>query len=133
VPDDTFGWGIPSVAAILDKYPAETPGFAGDEIGDPFPNPLAGSPKQYFPIHLTRPASIASLNIFSMSGELVFKQDLEKKYLSAPGRYDDRATLEQIGAWWDGKNGQQPVAAGFYYAVLRTGFGRAVRKFAVVR
>lgn len=133
VPDDTFGWGIPSVARILDKYPPVLPGFTGDGIGDPFPNPLAGSPKQYFPIRLTRPASIASLSIFSMAGELVMKKDLDKRYLSAPGRFEERATLERIGAWWEGKNGQKPVASGFYYAVLRTGFGRAVRKFAVVR
>jgi|GEM_PF-346453 len=133
VPDDTFGWGIPSVAAILDKYPPEPSVFTGDEIGDPFPNPLAGSPKQYFPIHLMRPASIAALSIFSMAGELILKKDLNKQYLTAPGRYDDPSELDRIGAWWDGRNGQKPVASGLYYAVLRTGFSRAVRKFAIVR
>ena len=70
-----------------------------------------------------------------MAGELVFKKDLDKrKYLTAPGRYDDRLVLDKIGAWWSGANEQgKPVASGFYYAVLQTTFGRSVRKFAVVR
>jgi hypothetical protein len=79
---------------------------------------------------------LASLSIFSMSGELVLtkKLDENRKYLTAPGRFDDPPTLDKIGAWWEGKNDQgKSVGSGFYYAVLRTGFGRAVRKFAVVR
>jgi hypothetical protein len=139
VPDDTFGWGIPNVARILTKYPPTQKGFIGDEFGDPFPNPLAGSPKQYFPIHLLRPATLATLSIFSMSGEMVLTKKLDqgsRKYLTAPGRYEDRAVLDEIGAWWEGKNKDghgSPVASGFYYAVLQTTFGRSVRKFAVVR
>ncbi len=137
-PDDTFGWGIPNVARILTKYPPTRKGFIGDELGDPFPNPLTGSPKQYFPVHLLRPSPLATLSIFSMSGEMVLTKKLDqgKKYLTAPGRYEDRAVLDEIGAWWEGKNKDSqgsPVASGFYYAVLQTTFGRSVRKFAVVR
>jgi hypothetical protein len=136
-PDDTFGWGIPNVANILAKYPPSQKGFVGDEIGDPYPNPLAHSARQYFPIHLLRPATLATLSIFSMSGEMVLTKKLDqgnKKYLTAPGRYDDRTVLDPVGAWWAGKNSQgNPVASGFYYAVLQTTFGRSVRKFAVVR
>jgi len=135
-PDDTFGWGIPNVAKILTKYPPAQKGFTGDELGDPFPNPLAGSPKQYFPIHLLRPATMATLSIFSLSGEMVLTKKLDpgRKYLTAPGRYDDRAELDQIGSWWEGRNSQgNAVGSGGYYAVLQTTFGRSVRRFAVVR
>jgi hypothetical protein len=138
VPDDTFGWGIPNVAKILAKYPPKSAyRFTGDEIGDPYPNPLAHSARQYFPIHLLRPATLATLSIFSMSGEMVLTKKLDqgsRKYLTAPGRYEDRAVLDQIGAWWEGKNSQDnAVGSGGYYAVLQTTFGRSVRKFAIVR
>jgi hypothetical protein len=137
-PDDTFGWGIPNVANILTKYPPKPFfHFVNDELGDPYPNPLAHSPRQYFPIHLLRPATLATLSIFSMSGEMVLTKKLDQgntKHLTAPGRYEDPAVLYSVGAWWDGKNSQgNAVASGLYYAVLQTTFGRSVRKFAVVR
>jgi hypothetical protein len=54
-----------------------------------------------------------------------------------PGRYGvngDVAVLEQIGAYWDGRNESgKPASAGLYLAVLQTTFGRSTTRFALVR
>ena len=137
----TFGFGVPRVDSAFKLFPPE-PGIVdvpGDEIGAVFPNPFvpASQPRVYFPINLTRPASEARISIFSASGALIDTITLDPTIMSRPGRYGehgDVALLEQIGAYWDGRNAaDRPVAAGLYLAVLQTTFDRSTTKFALVR
>jgi subtilisin family serine protease len=140
-PDDTFGHGVPNVYAILKNNPPTIKTYKNDDLGAIFPNPWAAGERVYFPIILQQPASFASISIFTLGGELVDTISVKsprrpetEKYLSAPGNYTSREQLEEIGAWWDGRNAAgRPVAAGMYYAVLQTGYSRAVRQFAMVR
>jgi hypothetical protein len=140
VKSDTFGFGVPRVDSVFKLFPPESiADVPRDEIGIIFPNPFvpASQPKVYFPINLTRPAPEASISIFSASGALIDTITLNATAMPRPGRYGvggDVATLEQIGAYWDGKNESgKPVAAGLYLAVLQTTFGRSTTKFALVR
>jgi hypothetical protein len=141
---DTFGWGIPNVYTILKANPPEIAPLRQDDLGDPFPNPFSpGRPSDsvYCPILLTQPTSFATLSIFTLAGELVdtitvkgTRKAGSEKFLTAPGRYTDKAYLARIGACWDGRNEQgRPAASGLYYVALQTGNGRAVKKFALVR
>ena len=138
---DTFGFGVPRVDSAFKLFPPDKGivDVPGDEIGVIFPNPFvpASQPKVYFPINLTRPAPEASISIFSASGALIDTITLNATIMPRPGRYGvdgDVAILEQIGAYWDGKNESgKPVAAGLYLAVLQTTFGRSTTKFALVR
>jgi hypothetical protein len=137
----TLGFGVPRVDSVYKLYPPEKDivDVPGDEIGAIFPNPFApaSQPKVYFPINLTRPASEARIGIFSASGMLIDTITLDATVLSRPGRYGEKgdiALLEQIGAFWDGRNeAGKPAAAGLYLAVLQTTFGRSATKFALVR
>ncbi len=137
----TFGYGVPRVDSAYKLFPPEK-GIVDvprDQIGVIFPNPFvpASQPKVYFPINLTRPAPEASISIFSASGALIDTITLDATAMPRPGRYGvdgDVATLEQVGAHWDGKNESgKPVASGLYLAVLQTTFGRSTAKFALVR
>jgi hypothetical protein len=138
---DTFGFGVPRVDSAFKLFPPEKGivDVPSDEIGVIFPNPFvpASHPKVYFPINLTRPAPEASINIFSASGALIDTITLNATLMPRPGRYGvdgDVASLERIGAYWDGKNESgKPVAGGLYLAVLQTTFGRSTTKFALVR
>ena len=97
----------------------------------------ASQPRVYFQLNITRPASEASISIFSVSGALVDTITLDATLMSRPGRYGvngDVELLDQIGAYWDGRNeAGKPAAAGLYVAVLQTTFGRGTAKFALVR
>ena len=141
VKSDTFGFGVPRVDSAFKLFPPE-PGIVdvpGDEIGTIFPNPFmpASQPRVYFQLNITRPASEASISIFSVSGALVDTITLDATLMSRPGRYGvngDVELLDQIGAYWDGRNeAGKPAAAGLYVAVLQTTFGRGTAKFALVR
>jgi len=137
----TFGFGVPRVDSAYKLFPPEKGivDVPGDEIGTIFPNPFvpASQPRVYFQINLTRPASDARISIFSASGALIDTITLDATVMPRPGRYGDNgdvALLEQIGAYWDGRNAADtPVAAGLYLAVLQTTFGRSTTKFALVR
>jgi hypothetical protein len=148
----TFGFGVPRVDSAYRLYPPEKDivDVPGDEIGVVFPNPFipALQSRVYFQINLSRPApfditdptpveSPVVIRIFSASGSLVDTVNLNTQTMGRPGRYGDSgdvALLEQIGAYWDGKNeAGKPVAAGLYLAVLQTTFGRSTTKFALVR
>jgi hypothetical protein len=152
VKSDTFGFGVPRVDSVYKLFPPEKRivSIPGDQIGTVFPNPFlpASQPRVYFPINLARPAPFDSANpvpdespvvisIFSMSGSLVDTINLNTKTMGRPGRYGengDITTLEQLGAFWDGRNDAgKPVASGLYLAVLQTTFGRSTAKFALVR
>jgi len=137
----TFGFGVPRVDSAFKLFPPEDDivDVLGDEIGAIFPNPFvpASQPKVYFPINLTRPASGATILIYSVSGTLIDSVALDAEIMPRPGRYGDNgdvAQLDRIGAFWDGTNeAGKPVSAGLYIAVLQTTFGRHATKFALVR
>jgi hypothetical protein len=142
-PDDTFGFGVPNVATVLERCPPDVERQSGDALGDVYPNPLlAGSGREVlFPIILMQPASLVQLSVFDMAGRLIDTMTLrdprnpaQENYLSAPGRYTDPDYLRRIGAVWDGRNWNgAECAAGLYYAVLQTGTARSVRVFGLVR
>jgi hypothetical protein len=141
VKSDTYGFGVPRVDSAFKLFPPEKGivDIPRDGIGVIFPNPFvpASQARVYFPINLTRPAPEASIRIFSASGALIDTIPLNANVMPRPGRYGvdgDVAILEQIGAYWDGKNESgRPVASGLYLAVLQTTFGRSTIKFTVVR
>ncbi|MEO0108687.1 MAG: S8 family serine peptidase, partial [candidate division WOR-3 bacterium] len=72
-PDDTFGWGIPNVSAILRKHPPTIHLYVQDGLDAPFPNPYVAGTNHlvYFPIVLVQKASYARLRIYTLDGELV--------------------------------------------------------------
>jgi hypothetical protein len=146
----TFGLGVPRIDSLYRLYPpaAGVPAVTGDQIGLVFPNPfiIGRHEKVYFQLNMAQPApevagpdstSPAAISIFTASGRLVRRLPLNTAPLGRPGRYGesgDIATLEQIGACWDGTNAAgTPAAAGVYNAVLQTTFGRHVTRFALVR
>jgi hypothetical protein len=140
VKSDTFGFGVPRVDSAYKLFPPDSiTDVPGDQIGVIFPNPFipASQPKVYFQLDVTRPASEARISIFSASGALIDTITLDATIMSRPGRYGvngDVALLEQIGAYWDGRNeAGKPVSSGLYIAVLQTTFGRGTAKFALVR
>jgi hypothetical protein len=137
----TFGFGVPRVDSAYKLFPPEKGivDVPGDRIGTIFPNPFipASQPLVHFPVNLTRPAFEARIVIFSASGALIDTIVLNDSVMTRPGRYGDNgdmATIERIGAYWNGLNhAGKPVAAGLYVAVLQTTFGRSATKFALVR
>ena len=140
VKSDTFGFGVPRVDSAYKLFPPDSiTDVPGDQIGVIFPNPFipASQPRVYFQLNVTRPASEARISIFSASGALIDTITLDATIMSRPGRYGvngDVALLEQIGAYWDGRNeAGKPVSSGLYLAVLQTTFGRGAAKFALVR
>lgn len=141
VPNCTLGYGIPRVDSLFKIFPPEkqTSAILRDEIGLVYPNPFipAQHTRVYFGLNLANPTPRASIAIYTASGVLVDTLSLRADLLTRPGRYGDEgdiATLEQLGAWWDGHNVHgRPVAAGLYLAVLRTTFGRSTTRFAIVR
>ncbi|MEO0074167.1 MAG: S8 family serine peptidase, partial [candidate division WOR-3 bacterium] len=141
VPSCTFGYGVPRVDSVFRIFPPDrqAQAIARDEIGLIFPNPFVPQLHQrvYFALSLANPTPRASIAVYTAGGALVDTIPLHGDLLTRPGRYGhqgDIATLEQLGAYWDGRNNHgQPVAAGLYLAVLRTTFGRSTTRFAIVR
>lgn len=134
----SLGYGVPRIDSAFKIYPPEpqVPPIIKDRIGTIFPNPFItqGDNKIYFGINLTRTTPLASISIFTVSGKLVDTILLNTSQLPTPGRYQDRPTLEKVGAFWDGRklNGK-PVGSGLYLAVLKTTFSRDVAKFTLIR
>lgn len=136
VPSCTFGYGVPRIDSAFKRFPPE-PGVKGipkDEIV-PFPNPFyAGTPRMYFKLNLARPTPEAYISIYSSAGTLLDTIPLKAESASRPGRYEDVALLEQVGAYWGGRNASgELVASGLYLAVLHTTHGTTTAKFAIVR
>ncbi|MEO0071655.1 MAG: S8 family serine peptidase [candidate division WOR-3 bacterium] len=134
----SLGYGVPRIDSAFKIYPPEpqVPPIIRDRIGTIFPNPFIAreDSKIYFGINLTRTTPLASISIFTVSGKLVNTIHLDVSQLPTPGRYQGKATLEKIGAFWDGKNSNgKPVGTGLYLAVLKTTFSRDVAKFTLVR
>ena len=133
----TFGFGVPRVDSAFALYPPE-PGIepVPRDQAWAFPNPfvVARDGKVLFGLDITRPASRASISIFTVSGTLVDTIRLDTEMVGRPGRYTDPELLEQVGASWDGTNAAgEPAAAGLYLAVLETTFGEGISRFALVR
>ncbi|MGQ9707634.1 MAG: S8 family serine peptidase [bacterium] len=132
----TLGFGVPRIDSAFKLYPPSTPQIPSDQIALIYPNPLNAltNPGVYFAINLTRKTPDASITIYTISGTMVKAIQLNTDKMPAPGRYKDKPELEQIGAFWDGRNEKgQPVGSGIYIAVLNTTFGKSVAKFALVR
>ncbi len=139
IPNDTFGYGLPNLDSLLKAYPGRRPEYKKDQFGDPYPNPyiISQHTKIYFPLLLMNKPVNPEIRIYSLSGELVKKINLNTNYLPTLGRYgieNDKVQLEKIGAVWDGKNeAGKSVGSGLYFALLKTSWGHDVTKFAIVR
>lgn len=134
----SLGFGVPRIDSAFKIFPPEpqAPPIPKDQFGTIFPNPfiVREGDKIYFGINLTRTTPQASISIFTVSGRLVDTILLDASQLPTPGRYQEKAALKRIGAFWDGKNyNGKPVGSGLYLAVLRTTFGRDVAKFTLIR
>ncbi len=134
----TFGFGVPRIDSAFKLFPPETQSapFYQNQIATIFPNPFITSqhPKVFFGINITRVTPKASIYIYTPDGTLTDIILLDESKMPTPGRYQDKETLEKIGAYWDGKNLKgEPVASGLYLAVLNTTFGSAVAKFTLIR
>ncbi|MEO0092607.1 MAG: S8 family serine peptidase [candidate division WOR-3 bacterium] len=139
ISNDTFGWGIPNIDSLLKAFPPQRPEYKKDRLAEPYPNPyiISQHNKIYFPLLLMNKPINPEIRIYTLSGELVKKLNLNTNHLTAIGRYGvdgDKAELERIGAVWDGKNeAGKFVGSGLYFAILKTSWGHDVTKFAVVR
>ena len=106
-----------ALANPLDATPAAPP--AALAFAPPAPNPAAGAVR--FAFTLPR-ATRASLAIVDAQGRLV-REALDR----------DLGAGAQAAAWDGRDRAGRPVAAGLYFAVLRAGAARAVRRVAIVR
>lgn len=134
IPDSIFGYGIPNIDSLLKVYPSTTPSYEKDEIGDIYPQPfiLGKQGKVYFPILLRNLTHFINLRIYDLRGKLVMEKEIRKKI--PPGRYTAKEDLENYGLFWDGKNKKRkPCPSGLYLILLRSGFGRSVKKFILLR
>jgi hypothetical protein len=125
VPNYVEGYGLLDAYGAMHSEPLEVPAVSGDAILAPYPNPfdLNEHGEIAFPVVLFH-ASFVTLRIYTLSGEKVFEYDAGRLY---PGRGEDHVIH------WDGTNDAgNRVAPGVYLAMLKTGFGSSVRKFAVV-
>lgn len=137
----TFGFGVPRVDSAFRRFPPDegVRPVPDNAIGKIFPNPFlpATHGRVYFPIYLARTTPDARISVFTASGALVDTVILNTGMMTAPGRYGtdgDVETLEQLGAYWDGRTASgKPAAAGLYLAVLNTTFGTHAARFALVR
>lgn len=135
-PNCTLGWGIPNIDSVLKIYPTRIPTFKKNQLADPYPVPYRYNEQQkiYFPIYLIKSPRWAELRIYTLNGELINTLPLDFSLISVPGRYQDVANLERIGATWNGRNLKgNSVGSGLYLVVLETSYGRDIKKFAVIR
>jgi len=97
-----------------------------------YPNPFGTSvrPLTHFVYYLPQ-ASDLSLKIFTLTGDLVFRWDLNK----AEHPTQTSAGLHDGHIYWDGRNGLgRPVMSGVYLAYLSVDGGQvAISKIAVIR
>ncbi|MEO0098470.1 MAG: S8 family serine peptidase [candidate division WOR-3 bacterium] len=134
IPDSIFGYGIPNIDSLLKVYPSTLPSYEKDEIGDIYPQPfiLGKQEKVYFPILLRNLSYFVNIRIYDLRGKLVMEKEIRKKI--PPGRYTGKEELENYGLFWDGKDKKGNFcASGLYLILLRTGFGRSVKKFVLLR
>jgi hypothetical protein len=128
-PNDSMGWGVPSVMAALgylgdwEVFPFEI-----DSILPPCPNPfVVGEHGDIWFRYVLINDATPIFRIYTLSGRLVEEIVGEP---SMPGRYVD---MELSSPWrgvqWD----PQDLASGIYIVHFSTGFGDSVQKFAVVR
>lgn len=138
-PDDTLGWGVPDAyAACLwepieldtsfldpltgEEIPFDT--FTVDRIGLPYPNPFrpGGGRIVKIPIRLTRDTFVRFF-VYTPSGKRIYEENVGRS--GAPGTY----VIE-----WDGRDGNgNYVSSGIYLGVVETGFGKFLRRIAVIR
>ncbi len=134
----TFGFGVPRVDSAFKLFPPskQSPPIQHNEIGLIYPNPFITpeNPKVYFSLNLNRVTPNATITIYTASGTKVKTIRLNTSRMNAIGRYQDKQQLEEIGAWWDGRNEIGRLSGtGLYLAVLETTFGRSIAKFALIR
>lgn len=138
-PNDTLGYGLPNALKALEFYlPPTKDSFFKDEFVAPYPNPfyLAKHKKIYFPFRLSATSPWVSIFVYSISGKLIFKKELQLAGSSRipVGRYETTEILEKLGSWWDGKDNRgNNVPSGFYIVVLETISGRDLTKISVLR
>lgn len=136
VPSCTLGYGIPNIDSLLKVYRGKIISYYEDEIGDIYPQPFIKKDKDkkvYFPLRLKNPSKWANLKIYNLNGKLIFERELDVKKLTTPGRYEKKEFLEEIGAYWEGKDKEgREVASGLYFVVLETGFNRNFKKFIIL-
>jgi subtilisin family serine protease len=135
IPSCTLGYGIPNVDSLLKIYPGKVITYTEDELGNIFPQPFVKkneNEKIYFPIRLKNPSKWAIIKIFNFDGKLLFEKELNVKKLTTPGRYEKKEILEEIGAYWDGKDNKgKEVPSGLYFILLETTFNKSIKKFTI--
>lgn len=134
----TFGFGVPRVDSAFKLFPPapQVKPVPENEIGSIFPNPFISQSNKriYFGLNIARVTPDARIIIYTLDGTPVTTLPLDVGKLSSPGKYNQTSILEDIGAFWDGRNeAGKPVASGLYIAVFQTTFGRSTAKFALIR
>ncbi|MDI6840852.1 MAG: S8 family peptidase [bacterium] len=121
-PNDTLGYGIMNANKAIGVPDVIRPRFVKDELLPPYPNPFrpgVGN-KLYLPYQLIY-NSYVRIRVYTLSGRLVFKKEIDEQGM---GRH-----------WveWNGKEGDNFIGSGIYICALKTGYGKDIKKFAVVR
>ncbi|MGQ9679122.1 MAG: S8 family serine peptidase [bacterium] len=134
----TFGFGVPRVDSAFKLFPPapQVKPVPRNEIGSIFPNPFIsqGNSRIYFGLNIARVTPDARITIYTPDGTPVTTLTLDAHKISSPGNYNQTSILEDIGAFWDGRNeAGKLVASGLYIAVFQTTFGRSTAKFALIR
>ncbi|MCK4352101.1 S8 family serine peptidase [candidate division WOR-3 bacterium] len=123
-PNNTLGYGIVNAkGAIYYRDPdVKPPPFDKDRLFPFYPSPFKpGKGVLRLPYQLVN-NSFVHIRIYTLSGRLVWEKEIE-----------DQAMGPHI-LTWDGKNSNGNfISSGVYICLLNTGYGRAIKKFAVVR
>jgi hypothetical protein len=124
-PNNSLGHGIVDAAAAIAVPEIDRPGYDQDKLLSPYPSPF--KPGKEGDEHLTLPYQLVSntfarLSIYTLSGKIIWEQFTEEE------------TLGQHYMTWDGRDTKgNLVASGIYVCLLRTGYYKDIRKFAVIR
>jgi hypothetical protein len=124
-PNNTLGHGIVDAVKAIATPEVKRDGFDQDKLLSPYPSPFM--PEEGKNEHLTLPYQLTNntfvrVSIFTLSGKVIWEQFREKQ------------TLGQHYMTWNGKDTDgNYVASGIYVCLLRTGYDKDIKKFAVVR
>ncbi|MBN1151473.1 S8 family serine peptidase [candidate division WOR-3 bacterium] len=122
-PNDTTGWGVANIYAALHSQTPEVEPVTDNTIQILYPNPFKPSDASSLTIeYILLDRTYASFYVFTLDGTMVWSHEI--------GVIDDgRHTFS-----WNGKNRDGDfVASGLYYLVLETGYGKDIKRIAVVR
>jgi|GEM_PF-381271 len=125
-PDNRYGWGIPDVyQSVVNYQPKSFPKteLSSDEIWV-YPNPANDNINFYFTWHKATPASSSALlQVFNLSGQIVFEKRLVSKF----------GGQKEVINWSLHNQSGNRVSSGIYFVCLQNPEYFKISKFIIMR